>query len=414
MKEEMKPSPKKPAFLRKQVTAKLLAVALFATFAIVMTFASFGDASQAATEPPPQQMKIKVPLGLPQDLYDELIPKDNPMTPEKVALGEKLYFDKRLSADRTVSCATCHDPATALAESNAVGIGIRNLKGARNSPTVLNAMFHESQFWDGRAATLEDQAKLPIINSLEMGMKDHPEVVARVKSIPEYQSEFARVFGSEGITIDTIAKAIAAFERTQLSGNSPFDRFIAGDQKAISDAAKRGWELYNGKARCISCHSFNPSSPFFTDFKFHNIGVAAKDQNFAALAREARQRIMADPNKQQEVVDELALRPGFSELGRYMVTRQPKDIGAFKTSPLRDIELTAPYMHNGSEKTLLDVVKFYDKGGEPNPNLDGGMRPLKLTDREMEDLVELMKTFTSDDVRSRAKATKAQTRAPHN
>ena len=144
-----------------------------------------------------------------------------------------------------------------------------------------------------------------------------------------------------------------------------------------------------------------------------NIGVAAKDQNFSALARQARQLLNTDAKKQQEILDELALKPGFSELGRYLVTRQPKDIGAFKTSPLRDIELTAPYMHNGSEKTLLDVVKFYDKGGEPNPNLDGGMRPLKLTDKEMDDLVELMETFTSDDVRRRAKAAKPQTRAPH-
>ena len=389
---------------RKLLTVKLAAIALVTAAAVGVSFA----------HAPAQQGQSNVPLGLPADLYAELIPKDNPMTPAKIALGEKLYFDKRLSSDRTVSCATCHDPATALAESNMVGIGIRNQKGARNSPTVLNAMFSESQFWDGRARTLEDQAKLPIINSIEMGMKDHPEVVARVKSIPEYQSEFAKVFGAEGITIDTIAKAIASFERTQLSGNSPFDRFIAGDEKAISDSAKRGWELYNGKARCISCHAFNASSPFFTDFKFHNIGVAAKDQNFSALARQARQLLNIDAKKQQEVLDELALRPGFSELGRYLVTRQPKDIGAFKTSPLRDIELTAPYMHNGSEKTLLDVVKFYDKGGEPNPNLDGGMRPLKLTDKEMDDLVDLMKTFTSDDVRRRAKAAKPQTRAPQN
>lgn len=361
-----------------------------------------------------RRFAITIPQGLPADLWDSLIPADNPLTAEKIALGEKLYFDKRLSSDRTVSCATCHDPATALADANAVGVGIQNKKGARNSPTVFNAMFNELQFWDGRAPTLEEQSKLPIINSVEMGMKDHPEVVARVRTIPEYQREFAAVFGNSGITIDTIAKAIASFERTQLSGNSPFDRFIAGEQNAISRSAKRGWDLFNGKARCISCHAFNQSSPFFSDFKFHNIGVAAKDQNFPELARTARRMLIgADAKKQQEIIDELALRPGFSELGRFLVTRQPRDIGAFKTSMLRDIELTAPYMHDGSEKTLLDVVKFYDKGGEPNPNLDGGMRPLKLTDEEKDDLVDLMKTFTSDDVRRRAKATKAQTRAPH-
>src|SRR5688572_20247327 len=218
------PTPPHTAARRRILRAKLATLALFAASALGLGLLSLTEVGTTAAAA--QQGSSSLPLGLPADLYAELIPKDNPMTPEKIALGEKLYFDKRLSSDRTVSCATCHDPATALAESNMVGIGIRNLKGARNSPTVLNAMFLESQFWDGRAKTLEDQAKLPIINSIEMGMKDHSEVVARVRSIPEYQSEFARVFGSEGITIDTIARAIATFERTQLSGNSPFDRFM--------------------------------------------------------------------------------------------------------------------------------------------------------------------------------------------
>jgi cytochrome c peroxidase len=355
---------------------------------------------------------MEVPLGLPAEVWESLIPKDNPMTAEKVALGEKLYFDKRLSSDRTVSCATCHDPATALADSNMVGVGIGLKKGARNAPTVLNSMFNELQFWDGRAATLEEQAKMPIVNPIEMGMKDHNAVVARVREIGEYRPLFAAAFGPEGLTIDTIAKAIAAFERTQISGNSPFDRFIAGDQNAISEAAKRGWALFNGQARCISCHAWNPSSSLFTDNKFHNIGVAAKDRNFTPLARQARRLISQGRNRPQ-ILDELALTEGFSELGRYLITGQPKDIGAFKTSGLRDIELTAPYMHNGSEKTLLDVMKFYNKGGEPNPNLDGGMRPLKLTDPQLDDLVEFMKTLTSDDVRRKAQSARPQTRGPH-
>jgi cytochrome c peroxidase len=240
-------------------------------------------------------------------------------------------------------------------------------------------------------------------------MKSHDAVAERVAQAPEYKPMFREAFGSDSITIDTIAKAIAAFERTQLSGDAPFDRFIAGDQNAISDAAKRGWALFNGQARCVSCHAWNPSQPFFTNFKFHNIGVAAKDQNFTALARKARQLIDQGKDKAQ-ITDELALSASYSELGRYLVTGQPKDIGAFKTSMLRDIELTAPYMHNGSEKTLLDVVKFYDKGGEINPNLDGGMRPLKLTDPQMEDLVEFMKTLTSDAIRRKMQSVKPQTR----
>jgi cytochrome c peroxidase len=368
-------------------------------------------ATRASSPPAGTPIQVNIPQGLPADLWQALVPADNPLTAEKVALGRDLFFDKRLSVDQTVSCATCHDPATAFADHNMVGVGIQNRKGARNAPTVLNAMFNELQFWDGRAPSLEEQAKLPLINSLEMGMKDHNEVVARVREIPEYQKRFTEVFGPEGVTIDNLARAIAAFERTQLSGNAPFDRFIAGDQNAISAAAKRGWALFNGQARCISCHAFNESSPFFSDFKFHNIGVAAKDQNFNALARRALQITASDP-RSAELIDELALSPGFSELGRFLVTKQPKDIGAFKTSMLRDIELTAPYMHNGSEKTLLDVVKFYDKGGEANPNLDGGMRPLKLTDAQMNDLVEFMKTLTSDDVRRQTETTKPQTRAP--
>jgi len=242
-------------------------------------------------------------------------------------------------------------------------------------------------------------------------MKDHNLVVARVREVPDYQQGFTAVFGREGITIDTIARAIAAFERTQLSGNSPFDEFIAGNQNAISESARRGWVLFNGQARCISCHAFNASSPFFSDFKFHNIGVAAKDQHFPALARRARQLIVQGGDS-AKVVDELALSEGFSELGRYLVTKQVKDIGAFKTSMLRDIELTPPYMHNGSEKTLLDVVKFYNKGGEINPNLDGGMRPLKLSDDQVNDVVEFLKTLTSPEVRRKTESLKPQTREP--
>jgi cytochrome c peroxidase len=410
----MEPTSKKRFVNVKPVaTAKFAVLLAFAALTLVINLSGReGVWASGGNQRAAQNYSFSLPKGLPADLYAQLIPADNPLTAEKVALGEKLFFDKRLSVDNTISCATCHDPATALAEANMVGIGIQNKKGARNSPSVINAMFNESQFWDGRAASLEEQAVLPIINSIEMGMKDHPMVVAKVREIAEYRPLFAAAFGSEGITIQTIGKAIASFERTQLSGNSPFDRFLAGDNKAISESAKRGWGLFNGQARCISCHAFNESSPFFSDFKFHNIGVAAKDQNFGALARQARQMIGSNPNA-KELIDELALKEGFSELGRFLVTKQPRDIGAFKTSMLRDIELTAPYMHNGSEKTLLDVVKFYDKGGEPNPNLDGGMRPLKLKDSQMDDLVDFMKSLTSDDTRRKMKSVKAQTRAPH-
>ena len=329
---------------------------------------------------------ISLPLGLPADLWALLVPADNPVTAEKVALGRKLYYDTRLSMDGTVSCATCHDPAKGFADGKKVSTGVGAKTGTRNSPTVLNSVFNEFQFWDGRAAGLEDQAKGPMINPVEMGMASHEVVTAAVAKVPEYQAEFQKVFGREP-NIDTIVQAIASFERTVVSGNSKVDRFLAGDKAALSESGQRGWALWNGKARCNTCHALGEATPNLTDNKFHNIGVAAKNKDFAALARRAA-----------SVTDaaELAFHPEFSELGRFVVTRQPKDIGAFKTPGVRDIALTAPYMHDGSEATLMDVVNFYDRGGEPNPYLDGGIVPLKLTEQEKQDLVVFMESLTGE------------------
>jgi len=327
---------------------------------------------------------VQLPKGLPADLWEILIPPDNAVTPEKIELGRRLYYDKRLSADGTVSCATCHDPEKGFADGKKVGEGIGGKKGARNSPTVLNSMFNEFQFWDGRAATLEEQAKGPMINPVEMGMKDHDAVVAAVAKDPGYAADFQKIFGRTA-TIDDIAAAIATFERTVVSGDSAFDRFQAGDKLAMSESAQRGWVLWNGKARCNTCHPFAPNTPNFSDNKFHNIGVAAKGRDFGTLARKATQ---------VNDLQELAFDPNFSELGRFIATKQPKDLGAFKSSGLRDIALTAPYMHDGSEPTLLSVVEFYNKGGEPNPFLDGGITPLKLTEDEKHDLVAFMEALT--------------------
>lgn len=347
---------------------------------------------------------LQLPLGIPADLWELLIPEDNPMTEAKVTLGKQLYFDTRLSVDNTVSCATCHDPKFAFTDGKPVAEGVGGKKGARNSPTILNAMFNAEQFWDGRAKSLEEQAKQPLINPVEMAMPSHEAVVAKLKQIPDYVKRFEQVFGGrDPITIDNIAKAIAAFERTQLSGDSPFDRFIAGDKTAISASAQRGWALFQGKARCITCHEFNASSPFFTDFKYHNVGIGMKaTPNFAALARQI-QGMAQQGTLTEAAIDKLALTEGFSELGRFLVTRQPKDLGAFKTSPLRDIELTVPYMHDGSLKTLREVIEFYNRGGEPNPNLDGGIIKLNLTEQEISDLEEFLKTLTSDRVRRLAR-----------
>lgn len=357
----------------------------------------------------PSAFQPVLPRGIPAELWRRSIPADNPLTAEKVALGEALFFEKRLSVDGTVSCATCHDPAMAFADGNMLAVGVNRKVGVRNAPTVLNAMFSRRLFWDGRARTLEEQAKQPLVNPLEMGMPDHAAVVARLEAIAEYRRQFREVFGEQGITADTVAKALAAYERTQLSADSPFDRFIGGDAGAMSEAQQRGWKLFQTKARCINCHSFTPSAPFFSDFDFHNTGIATKDVPLEKLAGEAGRAVRAEPDGAR-ALGRLAHTEGFSDLGRFLITGREREIGAFRTPGLRDIELTAPYMHDASEKTLLDVVRFYNRGGEQNKHLDKEMRPLGLTDAEMSDLVEFMRALTSDDVMRRTQSSRPQTR----
>jgi cytochrome c peroxidase len=393
------------------ILIKMTIIILFVLGCILVCAASngAGDVSFRQKLKPLAVPQVYIPKGIPADLWTKHIPASNPLTPQKVSLGEALYFDKRLSADRSISCAVCHDPASAFADHNPLALGVGGKRGTRNAPTMLNAMFSQTLFWDGRAHSLEEQAKQPLVNPNEMGMQTLDAVVARVAAIPEYQEGFRRVFKTEGITVETIVKALAAYERLQLSGNSPFDRFMGGDKNALTETQQRGWELFKGKAQCIKCHEFTPSSPFFSDFKFHNTGIATRDRDFDSLAQRALQPSPL-PARADLSGSVLAHTEGISELGRFLVTRQSKDIGAFKTPTLRDIELTTPYMHDGSEKTLFDVVKFYNRGGENNAYLDQRMRPLGLTDDEMNCLVEFMRALTSDDVLRQAQSITPQTR----
>jgi cytochrome c peroxidase len=223
-----------------------------------------------------------------------------------------------------------------------------------------------------------------------MGIADHPALELKLGELAEYAPLFQAAFGEPRITVARIGQALASFERTLISLDAPIDRYLAGDQAAISDAAKRGWTVYNGKARCNNCHGHVSVLPLFTDELYHNIGVAAKDVNFTELAGQVTQH--------PEELSKLSHEPSLNQLGRFLVTKEPKDMGAFKTPHLRNVALTAPYMHDGSESTLEAVIEFYDRGGNPNPWLDGGMRPLALTPQEKADLVELMKTFTSSDL----------------
>lgn len=356
----------------------------------ILCTATFAAAQQAQ----PKDV-AKLPLGIRGELYELSVPTDRRPTPEQIALGAQLFNDKRLSRDDSTSCATCHDPNLGFSDGKPRAVGIKNQEGQRNSPSVMNALFLETQFWDGRSATLEDQAKLPILNPIEMGMESEEAVVKKLAAIPEYASAFQRVFGRP-LNYDDLARAIAAFERTQIFGNARFDRFLAGESNALNASEKRGWALFNGKGRCNTCHAGNAINPLFTDHKFHNIGVAARKQNFVALASEGLKVVRTGDEKQ---IDELALQTKFSELGRFLVTKKENDIGSFKTPPLRNIAVTGPYMHDGSLTTLWDVMDHYNKGGEPNPFLDGGMQRLGLSESEIDDLVAFMFSLTSDDLK---------------
>lgn len=333
----------------------------------------------------------KVPAGVNAAVWASLIPKGNTGSMEEVALGRELYFEPKLSRDGTVACATCHDVSRGFTDQRNTSEGIGDQVGRRNSPTTLNAALFSTQFWDGRSKTLEDQARLPITNPIEMGMKDESTAVAAIASDPKYVALFQKTYG-RAPNMDDIARALAAFERTLIFLDAPFDRFLRGDDKAISADARAGWALFNGKGRCNSCHQMNTSNPLGTDNRFHNIGVSARHQNFEDLASKALAALAKDDSV--DTIDRLALETDLSELGRFVVTRNRADIGAFKTQQIRNIGITAPYMHDGSLQTLWDVVDHYNKGGEVNAFIDGGIEPLNLSEDEVSQLVAFMFTLT--------------------
>lgn len=335
----------------------------------------------------------EAPPGFDPVIWQAFIPPDNALTPQRVELGRKLYFETRLSSDGTVSCATCHDVTRGFTDQLKTSEGIKDQIGQRNAPTTLNVALLQIAFLDGRSPTLEHQAKQPIINPIEMGMPDGQAAVDSIKDDPEYQAAFQKAYGRP-VNYEDIGRAIAAFERTLIFVDSPFRRFLNGDEDAISPEAKQGWKLYNEKARCVTCHPMNPSNPLGTDNRFHNVGVSARHQDFEALAKKGTKALEEDPSEQK--LDELALSTDMSELGRFMVTKNRSDIGAFRTPILLNIGITPPYMHDGTVETLWDVMDHYNKGGEPNLFLDGGMEPLALTEDEINDVVEFLFTLTDD------------------
>ena len=328
------------------------ALAALLALCVVVPATSAQDDDEETLEPP---------LGLPPIFW----PDDNPYSKAKAELGRLLYFDTRLSSDGTVACASCHAPEKAFTDGMATSTGIGAQQGNRSAPTVINRGYSTAQFWDGRVPSLEEQVKGPLANPIEMTSSPesaaaHEETVKRIRAIPGYVKRFEEVFGPGEFNIDSVAKAVATFERTVLSGNAPYDRYQAGDTSAMSEAQVRGKEVFVKKAACDACHlGFN-----FTDGSYVNIGVGSDDPN--------------------------------PDLGRFMVTGREQDKGAFKTPTLREIEHTGPYMHDGRMRTLEEVVEHYNKGGVKNPQLDQRIKPLNLSDRDKADLLAFLRALSGE------------------
>lgn len=328
------------------VSSAVLVLAPMVASSEVMVAAVSPDAVPTAD---PLKATYRSPAEIP-------FPEDNPYTPEKVALGKLLYFDPRLSSSNILACASCHNPGFGYGDGLAKGVGDNMNQLGRRTPTILNAAWGEVFFWDGRAGSLEEQALGPVQSKAEMNMP-LDELLKKLSAIEQYQQLFDKAFPGEAITADNIAKAIATFERTVVSSRAPFDRWIEGEEGAISAAAKRGFEIFNSKAGCAQCHAgWN-----FTDDSFHDIGLPDQD-----IGRGA---ILPDIMKMQH---------------------------AFKTPGLRDLARRAPYMHDGSLKTLAEVVEHYDQGGIQRPSLSDQMKPLRLSEAEKTDLVAFLETLTGD------------------
>ncbi len=281
------------------------------------------------------------------------IPEDNPMTDEKIELGKMLYFDPRLSGNNVQSCMSCHAPGAGYGDGMATFVGFEGFVGPRNSPTIINSGYYNENFWDGRAGSLEEQALGPIQSEVEMN-QNLDELVVELNAVPTYVEMFSNVFNDQ-ISADTIGKALAAFERTIVVTDTAFDRYLQGEEDAISAEAKEGMKLFVGKAGCISCHS----GPLLADQNYHNLGMGGDD-------------------------------------GRFAVTGNEEDKGKFRTSGLRGVAHTAPFMHDGSLETLTDVIKYYNQGGGDDANKSPLMNPLNLTESEEKALVAFLDSLSGE------------------
>ena len=317
------------------------------------------------------------------------VPHDNPQNADKIALGRALFFDTRLSRDQTVSCATCHDPGHAFTDGKVIAEGIGGAKGTRNTPSLVMAAFGRFQFLDGRRHSLEDQAMEPLSNPAEHGLNGSADALALVRADHQYRTQFLRAFNvtPDDIAIEHLRKALSSFERSLPMGGSPFDRYYYGGEKqALSDQAQRGLQLFTGRARCSTCHLIDPDAATFTDHSFHTLGVGMSRIQ-PKLGELVRDTAVMTP---EELDSRVLTDPLIAELGRYLVTRNPSDIGKFKTPSLRNVEATGPYMHDGSVTSLEQAVdiELYYRGLTTN-------RPLILTPQEKTDLVAFLRSLTS-------------------
>ena len=320
-------------------------------------------------------------------------PADNPQNPEKIALGQKLFTDKRLSADGSISCASCHDPENAFTDGLPVAAGLQKQTGTRNTPTLLNVAFNTSQFWDGRRQRLEDQAPDPFINPIEHGLKDQQAILDLLRQDPDYATRFKTVFNIDTaqIHMDHVAQALASFERSLIAADSPFDRYYYGGQKdALSPAAINGLHLFQGRAGCQGCHRIEAKDALFTDHDFHALGVGLQliSANLAQIALRAAQA-KGQAVDASTLRDDILTDQATAELGRFNITFKPADIGRFKTPSLRNVALTAPYMHDGSIATLEAAIEreLYQRG-------EAAGRPLVLTPLEKAELLAFLQALT--------------------
>jgi cytochrome c peroxidase len=302
--------------------------------------------------------RLEIPRGLPSPW----VPPSNPVTDAKLALGRRLFFDRTLSRDGTKGCVDCHAPEKGYGDGLPTAVGVRGQVGHRNVPSLLNAAIYPALFWDGRAVSLEAQAEGPLLAPTELDMTEDL-LVERIASVPSYAPLFEAAFGSRTVTLRRVGHALAAFQRTLLAADSPFDRFwFDGAADALSPAAKRGHAVFVGKGACASCHTVGPSDAAFTDFGFHATGT---------------------------------VKEGATDVGRSMVTGDEADRGRFRTPTLRNVALTAPYLHDGSARTLAEVVDHYDRGGTKVAGRPPEISPLHLTPAERADLVAFLEALTS-------------------